>query len=68
VFKVESWHVTMAKLHNLLMCHAINRALVVHGVVVVCNEEGFSIEGDFNMKILVSKDFVGFKCSTFDVK
>jgi len=29
---------------------------------------GFSIEGDFNMKILILEDFVGFKCSTFDVR
>jgi len=66
--KVESWHVAMAKPHNLQVGPAINRALVVHGVIVRVMKRGFSIQGDFNMKILVSEDFVGFKCSTFDVR
>jgi hypothetical protein len=38
--QLESWHVAMAKLHDLLARLAINRASVILGVVVVHNEEG----------------------------
>ncbi len=36
----ESWHATMAKLHDLLAQLAIDRANVILGVVVEHNEEG----------------------------
>jgi hypothetical protein len=38
--QLESWHVTMAKLHNLLTRPTIDQANVIPRVVVVHNEEG----------------------------
>ncbi len=38
--QLEFWHVAMAKLHNLLTWPTIDRANVIHGFMVVHNEEG----------------------------
>ncbi len=38
--QLEFWHVAMAKLHNLLTWPTIDQANVIHGFVVVHNEEG----------------------------
>jgi len=38
--QLESWHVVMAKLHDLLAWRTIDRASVILRVVVVHNEEG----------------------------
>jgi hypothetical protein len=38
--QLESWHVAMAKLHDLPTQLVINQTNVILGVVVVHNEEG----------------------------
>ncbi len=38
--QLEFWHVVMAKLHDLLARPTIDQTNVIHGVVVVHNEEG----------------------------
>jgi hypothetical protein len=42
MFKVQfkSWHVDVAKLHDLLTQATVDRASVIPGVVVVHNEKG----------------------------
>jgi hypothetical protein len=68
VSKVEYWNVVVAKLHNLLTCHAINRALAIPSEIVVHNEKGgFQLKEKVGTKIQTSNGFVKFKCSTIDV-
>ncbi len=44
--QLEFWHAIMAKLHDLLAWPTIDRTNVIHGVVIMQNEEGmFQLKG-----------------------